>query len=114
MKFPPRIWKPIAGVLSLLNVGGLWFAARAGEPWHATTHAVLAILFGLWALPVKFSSLFRSTQSSAIDPGTAARLDALEYEVGILRQELGEAQERLDFTERILSQQRADRLDPPL
>ena len=43
----------------------------------------------------------------------AARLTALEEEVGTLRQELSETHERLDFTERLLSQQRAERLDPP-
>jgi predicted nucleic acid-binding Zn-ribbon protein len=31
-------------------------------------------------------------------------LDALEAEVSKLRQELGETQERLDFTERVLAQ----------
>ena len=46
------------------------------------------------------------------DPETTDRLQALENEVGSLRQELGETQERLDFTERMLSQQRPpERLD---
>jgi hypothetical protein len=46
------------------------------------------------------------------DPETSDRLHALENEVGSLRQELGETQERLDFTERMLSQQRPpERLD---
>jgi hypothetical protein len=40
------------------------------------------------------------------------RLQALENEVGSLRQELGEAQERIDFAERLLAQQRPpERLD---
>jgi chromosome segregation ATPase len=33
-----------------------------------------------------------------------ARLEALEAEMGDLRRELGEAQERLDFAERVLAQ----------
>src|SRR6476646_2247071 len=46
------------------------------------------------------------------DPETSDRLHALENEVGSLRQELGETQERLDFTERMLAQQRPpERLD---
>jgi HAMP domain-containing protein len=46
------------------------------------------------------------------DPGTSDRLNALENEVGTLRQELSEAHERLDFTERLLAQQRpTERLD---
>jgi len=35
----------------------------------------------------------------------AAGLEALEIEVGQLRQELSEAQERLDFAERMLAQE---------
>jgi len=41
------------------------------------------------------------------------RLEALETEVGALRQELGETQERLDFTERLLAQDKGvNRLGP--
>ena len=48
----------------------------------------------------------------AADPQTTDRLQALEHEVGTLRQELGEAQERIDFAERLLAQQRPpERLD---
>jgi hypothetical protein len=46
------------------------------------------------------------------DPQMSDRLQSLENEVGSLRQELGEAQERIDFAERLLAQQRPpDRLD---
>lgn len=54
-----------------------------------------------------------TTQARIADPQQAARLAALEEDVGMLRQELSEAQERIDFTERLLSQQRTERLDPP-
>lgn len=41
------------------------------------------------------------------------RLEALESEVGALRQELGETQERLDFTERLLAQDKGvNRINP--
>lgn len=49
MRFRPSIWYPIAVLLSALNLGSVWFAARPAEPWHATIHAVLAVAFGLWA-----------------------------------------------------------------
>jgi hypothetical protein len=46
------------------------------------------------------------------EPDTSNRLRELENEVGALRQELSEAQERIDFTERMLSQHRPpERLD---
>jgi hypothetical protein len=38
------------------------------------------------------------------DPDTAAHLQALDQEVGTLRRELIETQERLDFAERLLAQ----------
>jgi hypothetical protein len=47
----------------------------------------------------------------AADPDTANRLRALENEVGALRQDMGEAQERLDFAERLLAQRPPERLD---
>jgi hypothetical protein len=54
----------------------------------------------------------QSQSKRAPDPEMSDRLQALEGEVGSLRQELGEAQERIDFTERLLAQQRSpDRLD---
>lgn len=43
------VWIPIAWLLCAVNVAGVWFAARPAEPWHATIHAVLAVLFALGA-----------------------------------------------------------------
>jgi len=40
----------------------------------------------------------------ARDPDTAAHLQALDQEVGTLRREMIETQERLDFAERLLAQ----------
>ena len=54
----------------------------------------------------------QSESKRGADPQMSERLQALENEVGSLRHELGEAQERIDFAERLLSQQRpSDRLD---
>jgi hypothetical protein len=47
--FKHRAWIPVAGLLCLANLAAVWFAAQPAEPWHATTHAVLAVLFGLGA-----------------------------------------------------------------
>lgn len=95
MTFKPAIWKPIAVVLSVLNVAGVGMAAQAAEPWHAAGHAALALVFALWAQRLR----------GAPDGGRsqADRLEMLEADVGSLRQELGEAQERLDFAERLLA-----------
>ena len=49
----------------------------------------------------------------AVDPDAAARLEAVENEMGTLRQELGEVHERLDFAERLLAQHASTRINPP-
>ena len=42
MTFKPALWRPIAVVLSGLNVVAVGFAAAAAEPLHAATHGALA------------------------------------------------------------------------
>jgi hypothetical protein len=50
----------------------------------------------------------------ARDTDTAAHLEALDQEVGALRREMIETQERLDFAERMLAQgQETRRVEPP-
>ena len=101
MAFKSRIWYPIAVVLSALNLVGVGFAAGEPEPWHAGIHAALALAFGLWAQRLRQGPVVSELQApnEVLDA-----LDALEAEVGRLRQELSETQERMDFTERLLAQ----------
>src|SRR5262245_39965980 len=49
MWFKHRAWIPIAWILSLANLAAVWFAPQPAEPWHASIHALLAVLFGLGA-----------------------------------------------------------------
>jgi hypothetical protein len=95
MTFKPALWRPIAVILSAVNLAGAGFAVGAAEPWHASVHVALALAFGFWA--------------ERLRPGTGgserqAQLDELDAEVDQLRRELSEAQERLDFAERLLAQ----------
>ncbi|HEU4996897.1 MAG TPA: hypothetical protein VFT29_18900 [Gemmatimonadaceae bacterium] len=62
MWFKHRAWIPIAWLLSLANLGSVWFAARPAETWHATGHALLVVLFGLGAqhLMVRRRALLRA------------------------------------------------------
>lgn len=105
MTFKPAIWYPIAVLLSVINLGAVGFAAREAEPWHATTHAALALAFGFWAHRLR-QGRGGSERQARLEGNEAevSRLDALEAEVSNLRQELSEAQERLDFAERLLAQ----------
>ena len=95
MTFKPAIWFPVAVGLCLVNLVAVGFAAVPGEPWHAATHAALAVAFGLWA-----QRLRARLRGSELQP----QLEALELELSRLRQELSETQERLDFAERLLAQ----------
>jgi hypothetical protein len=108
MTFKPRIWYPIAAVLSAVNVASVWFAAVPGEPLHATIHAALAVGFGLWALRLRQRAYGTSTlpddAPAQIGEQQQAQLDAIDADMSGLRQELIETQERLDFAERMLAQ----------
>jgi hypothetical protein len=95
MTFKPAIWYPVALVLSAINFAAAGFATRPLEPLHVTVHVVLALSFGVWAYRLRRGASGDDSQE---------RLDALEGEVGNLRRELNEMQERLDFTERLLAQ----------
>ena len=98
MTFKPAVWKPIALVLGAVNLAGVWMAAQGGEAWHATLHGALAVAFAVWAQHLR-------SRAAASGHELPAGMQTLEVEVNALRQELSEAQERLDFAERLLAQQ---------
>jgi hypothetical protein len=106
MTFKPRFWYPTALGLTALNLVGVGQAAAVAEPWHAGIHAVLGLAFWAWAQRLRQGQRARAGEELPRSE-ELARFDALELEVGELRRELGEAQERLDFTERLLG-----RLEP--
>ena len=97
MTFKPAIWRPIAAILSAINLVAVGLAAGSAEPWHAAGHAALALAFGLWAQRLRPLANAGGSESEA-------RLEVLEADVSSLRGELSEAQERLDFAERLLAQ----------
>ena len=96
MTFKPAIWRPIALVLSAINLAGAGYAVASEEPLHAAVHVVLALAFGFWAQRLQQRPGGRELE--------AGGLEALEAEVTRLRQEVGEMQERMDFAERLLAQ----------
>ena len=63
---------------------------------------VLIAGMGTWGA-VKIAKIIAHSRVAG-DPDTAAHLQALDQEVGILRREMIETQERLDFAERQLAQ----------
>ena len=101
MTFKPAVWRPVAAVLSAANLVAVGFAAGSAEPWHATIHAGLALGFAAWAQ--------RLGRTPAALPDAEGRLEELAAEMDQLRGELAEAQERLDFTERMLARESSPR-----
>jgi hypothetical protein len=101
MSFKHPIWYPIAVLLSAVNLVAVGFAAGESQPWHAGIHAGLALVLGLWAQRLRQRRGGSELQAPLEVLDT---LEALETEVTKMRQELSEAQERLDFTERVLAQ----------
>jgi hypothetical protein len=94
MTFKPRLWYPIAAALSALNVAAAGFAATMAEGAHASVHAGLGIAFALWAMHL------RGRREAAAH---AASLEQLGDELSLMKAEMAELQERLDFVERVLA-----------
>jgi hypothetical protein len=114
MTFKPKVWFPIAAVLSGINLAAVWFAAVPGEPAHATIHAGLALAFGYWAVRLRqrLGGTEHEARFQALEDD-AGRLESIDDEMDRLRQALSETQERLDFAERMLVQGRESRrVDP--
>ena len=118
MWFKARAWIVVAWLLCLANVVAVWFAARPAEPWHATVHALLAVLFGLGAQRLAL----RKTSTTGVDVVTrqelearlptsdphevAKALDAIAVEV----ERIGEGQRYLT---KILTERAPDAIRPP-
>ena len=110
MTFKPAIWYPIAVVLSVINLGGAAFAARAAEPLHATIHAALALAFGLWAQRLRRGPGGSDLQArlEALESGESSEeVQALRNDLDTVRRELSELNERVDFAERLLARGRS-------
>lgn len=71
------------------------------------------VAIGAWAW-VRTAKLKAESRPQGSDRETIGRLEALEHEVGSMRHELGETQERLDFAERLLAQRKPDELNSPI
>lgn len=97
--FKHRAWIPIAWLLSFGNLVSVWFAARPAEPWHATIHALLAVLFAVGA------QRLAARRGTAVTPDNK-EIDESRRAFDAMQSRLGELEERLDFTERLLAKHR--------
>ena len=112
MWFKHRAWIPVMWLLSAANVASVWFAARPGETWHATAHALLAVLFGLEAQ-------YLARRHDAVADAEVRRMDELDaglpdpVKLQGVEGRLAQLEERLDFTERALVDVRSRAQRPP-
>lgn len=94
MWFKHRAWIVVAWLLSVVNLGSVWFAARPGEAWHATIHALLAVLFGLGAmrLKVRQQALAHSQAEPALGDDRMKRLEQAVDSIAVELERVGEGQ----------------------
>ena len=112
MWFKHRAWIPVAWVLSLGNLVAVWFAARPAEPWHATIHALLAVLFALGAR--RLMARQRADAQGEHWQQTIDQNEHLQQTIEGMQPRLQELEERLDFAERLLAKHRdSDHLGAP-
>lgn len=94
MWFKHRAWIPIAWLLCLGNLIATWFAARPAEPWHATIHALLAVLFGLGAQRLAVRQRALKNRAGGAERG--ADITAVRDELTALREAQSEILERVE------------------
>jgi hypothetical protein len=99
--FKHPAWIPVAWILSLVNVVSVWFAAQPAEPWHATAHALLAVLFALGA-----RRLMARQRGGAQNEHLQQTNEHLQQALDGMQAQVGELAERLDFAERLLAKHR--------
>src|SRR5262245_25399142 len=99
--FKHRAWIPIAWLLSAGNLISVWFAARPAETWHATIHALLAVLFGLGAqrLMARRQTLLRTEPALAAD-----RTKHIEQAIDAIAIELERVGEGQRFVTKLLAE----------
>lgn len=104
--FRHRAWVPVAWLLSAVNVGAVWFAARTAEPFHATVHGALAVLLGLGASYLQARRRAVRGDDRLLD--VLDQNEDLQDMVGDLQPRMAELEERLDFAERMLARRKDD------
>ena len=110
MRFKHRAWIPIAWLLSLGNVVSVWFAAAPGEPWHATIHAVLAVVFGVGG--ERLMARRRAPRGVELTSGDE-RMNRLENAIDAIAVELERIGEGQRYVTKLLAESGRE-LDRPL
>ena len=110
MWFKHRAWIPVAWLLSLGNLVSVWFAAQPAEAWHATIHAMLAVLFGVGAQ--RLMARQRTPLRAGVGDDREQRLEQAIDAIAVELERVGEGQR---FVTKLLAERglELDRSSPP-
>ena len=99
-----KLWRILASLFTLLNLGGAIFAAAIGEGLHAGVHVALALVgaYLVWRLAPR-----SDRQAPADEQPTDDRLDQLQQSVDAVAIEV----ERIGEAPRFSTRLEADRAD---
>ena len=100
-----RIWRVVAALFSLLNLGGAGFAAVGGEWLHAGAHVALSLLgaYVVWRLAPRTEWQDLPSEQPADD-----RLEHLQQSVDAVALEV----ERIGEAQRFSAKLQAERAEP--
>lgn len=107
-----KIWRVVAALFALINLGGAGVAAAASEGPHTAIHVVLALLgvYVAWRLtPRPGRDTLPGASSTEPQLSTDARLDQLQQSMDAVAVEV----ERIGEAQRYNAKVQAGRPEPP-
>ena len=107
MKGPQGLWRAVAAIFVLANIGGGIYAVATGETMHAITHAVLlAAGFLFWQIrEARQGDGAEAVTSPQID----SHLDHLQQSVDAIALEVERIGEGQRFAQKVLEEKLASR-----
>jgi len=113
--FKHKAWIPIAWLLSVGNLVSVWFAARPAETWHATIHALLAVLFGLGAQHLMARRRSESRAEPALESDRTKHIEQAIDAIAVELERVGEGQRYVTklLAQRGLELERSPQSRPP-
>ena len=108
-----KVWRIVAALFTLVNVGGVGFAAAAGEGPHTAIHVVLTVLgvYAVWRLTPRpgRGALLGASSSQPGELSTDARLEQLQQSMDAVAVEV----ERIGEAQRYSAKVQTERVEPP-